>query len=421
MKKLIFAVFAYLVGVASGIYYYNNFNEPQEVSAQVPTSQFKTTSSMLDVSQGLSVKEPVGFWEKEAHFMELGRRHRKSGAPLEHLDEMAARTKDRMTLLKGYFLEWAREDPLSALKHLKSRPGTKEVVELKAWVLREWAASGHAASALEWVQGNVSPQEQYFMSSNLVSAWMEKDPQSAMKTLSAMQEKPGMKSLLGQVVKEWGRDDPAALSRWLASQVENPAAEAVRPQAIAGIGHSDPSTAWKMLDDVVRRKTSQGVGQARIEETLTKLGGQAADYAESAATIFQEWAVTDAAEAARQASQVQAGNLRHAAMQGLAAGWSARDPYEAVKWFSSAAPRDRTAAEALVTAAAPLIHEPVREVVKRVQSAVQGDRAAQDRVLAAMAQAAAQNNQPDTAREAAAMISDPKTAAATAEMILSTP
>lgn len=376
----------------------------KQVPTQVERSNAETQAgerSAAVVDENASPQDRA-YW----HFVR-GRKLRESGKTLAEALEGLHSREDELAVLEGYIVAWVKTEPQGALDYLKDMQGTQYADRLMNLAIRTWATA-EPVKALEWVNRSLNASSRAVLGQQIAEAWARTNPAEASAWLSSHAADPVTAAMLEKALRTWGSTQPEKVRDWLASPAGAAAGSKAVPVAAAGMAIDNPSYAWNYLDESTRSKTGQGIAAIESDTLLKTMGGAASQYVESVSEVFREWANESPDAASEAAFGIRAAGLRDAAMQGLAVAWSARNAYAAMVRFASNKAQDPSVRAAAVTSARPLVAEPVKTVVAKVTQAAAGNPVVRDKMLAAFAAAAAEQNEPESASAAAAQIADPK-------------
>jgi hypothetical protein len=148
---------------------------------------------------------------------------------------------------------------------------------------------------------------------NLIYAWAQKDPSTALDALLTLPENTDRDSLMESVLRCWAAADPGGVVTWLHRVPEGERRDNLLRRTIGGMAGQHPAAAAKLLDEIPPGAFRDNAVVSFVEECSPIHPEAAAALAETAHAVFQ----------------------RQGLYHDVGMGWAERNGLEALAWAQS--------------------------------------------------------------------------------------
>ena len=267
-------------------------------------------------------------------------------AAMRWLQSQNARTDQLRGMLEVVAL-WAAEDSESALLWLESNAQGLARLETLQSGINLWAETAPEAAA-DWIDGMASDGSKLAASNSLASKWVVSDPQAAAKWVSGLPSGPIRHEATRALTSAWLKQDPQSASIWAFQEAEFYGDYDLLNETIRTFSKQSPEDAEAIVREMVIADHSSGAGvdahiRGRAEQNpvataqwLANLPPSDPLYSEeNNSRLMQVWAQSDSIAASEWLSQMSAGPLRDAAIDGFSKSIERFEPEAAAIWANS--------------------------------------------------------------------------------------
>ena len=319
-------------------------NQQEEDGLEIPTENpFRRKLAEPEVVSELSAHKPT----TDSFILEARRRAEEDPeAAMRWLQSQNARTDQLRGMLEVVAL-WAAEDSESALLWLESNAQGLARLETLQSGINLWAEIAPEAAA-DWIDGMASDGSKLAASNSLASKWVESDPQAAAKWVSGLPSGPIRHEATRALTSAWLKQDPQSASIWAFQEAEFYGDYDLLNETIRTFSKQSPEDAEAIVREMVIADHSSGAGLdahilGRAEQNpvataqwLANLPPSDPLYSEeNNSRLMQVWAQSDSIAASEWLSQISAGPLRDAAIDGFSKSIERFEPEAAAIWANS--------------------------------------------------------------------------------------
>ena len=254
---------------------------------------------------------------------------------------------DRLRGMLEVVAMWAADDSESTLLWLESNAQGIARLETLQSGINLWAETAPEAAA-DWIDGMASDGSKLAASNSLASKWVESDPQAAAKWVSGLPSGPIRHEATRALTSTWLKQDPQSACIWAFQEAEFYGDYDLLNDTIRTYSKQSPEDAEAIVREMVIADHSSGAGvdahiRGRAEQNPTATAQWLANLPpsdplyseENNSRLMQVWAQSDSIAASEWLSQMSAGPLKDAAIDGFSKSIERFKPEVAAIWANS--------------------------------------------------------------------------------------